>query len=92
MTIKQVRDVLKVGDSVYVKESVDGQYSNYGGKPALQLKPGNLGTVMAIRCTTVWSSNRPYGEFVSVAYVDGTSGCAERAAVSYDNLILRGNV
>lgn len=92
MTTRQVRDVLKVGDSVYVKEAVTGQYSNYGGKPTLQLEPGNPGTVMAIRCATVWPSNRPYGEFVSVAYVDSTSGCAERAAVSYDNLILKGNL
>jgi len=74
---------LHVGDQVTVKETVQGYYSNYGGRPAILLEPGMVGVVGAIDVPSV---NRANVSFVCVDFFCPTTGRTERAAVCYPNI------
>lgn len=90
MTLRKLRDGLKIGDTVTVKAPVEAFYSNYAGNPVMVLNPGVIGTVGAIHVPVVNNSNhRPYGEYVCVDFLEEKTGKIQRASVSYDNIIVQ---
>lgn len=77
----------QIGNSVRVKQSVEAYYSNYGGKPKLELTPEIVGIVGAVRVPYVCKSRGNGDYFVCVDYLDPASNQIERAGVSYGNLL-----
>ena len=76
-------EIAPEGDQVTVKETVEGYYSRYGGRPAIFLQPGMVGVVGAIDVPSV---NQANVSFVCVDFFCHATGRTERAAVLYPNL------
>ncbi len=77
-----------VGDSVTLKTAVDGYYSGYAGNPAFSFKPGQVGTIAAVKVPKVRIvPPDTCAYFMCVDWHCPETSKVERCSVHYDNII-----
>src|SRR5665647_602942 len=77
-----------VGDAVTVKTAVDGYYSGYAGNPVFSFKPGQVGTIAAVKVPKVRIvPPDTYAYFMCVDWQCPETGKVERCSVHYDNIV-----
>ncbi len=83
------RSEITIGDTVHVIDTIAAYYSEYGGRPKIELTPDILGIVSAVEVPYVRHGSQydhKYEVFVCVDFISPATGRIERAGVDYGNL------
>jgi len=71
----------KKGDIIYVKNPIEGYYSNYGITPKFFLTPDIPATIINPEVPCVWVRKNGAKSFISVEFFSPVTNGLERAAI-----------